>query len=191
MEQAGAHSRDLRKVTTGPHLGDSLDSVKFAGCDADNFQGTLVGYADLLARAPGRVTLQDSHLVSSSDHLRSAIAAGRARQHRRRALTHGLSVAVFCLSSCMTMESAFTAESDGSPADSESTAANSPPASEVMRTAAGPRAPGAAGSATGGFNSILRNRLRGTVGPEGEPEFDYPDICDDPAQRYRDRYGLA
>jgi hypothetical protein len=50
-----------------------------------------------------------------------------------------------------------------------------------------PRAPPGSRS----LNSIERNRLRGTVGSDEVPDFDFPDIHADPAQRYRDRYGVA
>ncbi len=40
-------------------------------------------------------------------------------------------------------------------------------------------------------NSILRNRLKDTVGSGEAPEFTYPDIDADPAQLYHERFGVA
>ena len=42
----------------------------------------------------------------------------------------------------------------------------------------------------GGGSSILRNRLRETVGGGEAPEFNYPDIDANPAKIYHDRFGL-
>jgi hypothetical protein len=106
-------------------------------------------------------------------------------------LTGFLAAVVLWVASSETIPSAFTAETAGSSSESESIAADPPPASDVAQAATGRPAPRTAGSASGSSNSILRNRLRGTVGSDEEPEFDYPDVCSDPAQRYRDRYGVV
>ncbi len=129
--------------------------------------------------------------MSTSDAARPATAAGRSQHDCCRAITRCLAAAIFWLSSCLTTPSAFSSETDGSSADSQSIPPNVPAASDGAPATAGPLAPRTAGTASGGFSSILRNRLRDTVGPDEEPEFDYPDICSDPAQRYRDRYGLV
>jgi hypothetical protein len=47
-----------------------------------------------------------------------------------------------------------------------------------------------AGAPSGTDNSILQNRLRDTVGEGEAPEFSFPDIDADPAQIYRDRFGV-
>lgn len=40
------------------------------------------------------------------------------------------------------------------------------------------------------FSPNLRNRLLDSVGADEEPQFNYPDIHDDPAKRYHDVYGV-
>ncbi len=40
------------------------------------------------------------------------------------------------------------------------------------------------------MNPILRNRLGSTIGADNEPQFNFPDIHDDPAKRYHDLYGV-
>ncbi|MBS0262140.1 MAG: transporter [Planctomycetes bacterium] len=40
------------------------------------------------------------------------------------------------------------------------------------------------------FNSILRNRIERTAESGEAPEFEYPDITDDPIARYRQRFGV-
>jgi hypothetical protein len=57
-------------------------------------------------------------------------------------------------------------------------------------TAAGPLAPGTPGPPSGSMSAILRNRLRDSVGPGEEPEFEYPDIHADPAKTYHDPFGV-
>jgi Putative MetA-pathway of phenol degradation len=42
----------------------------------------------------------------------------------------------------------------------------------------------------GDLNPALRNRLADSVGPGEEPEFNYPDIHEDPGKTYHDRYGI-
>jgi Putative MetA-pathway of phenol degradation len=61
--------------------------------------------------------------------------------------------------------------------------------------ALGASADGAGGSGysegrTSGMSSILRNRLDRAVGAGQAPEYSYPDIRAQPAQIYRDRYGV-
>src|SRR5262249_40738741 len=56
--------------------------------------------------------------------------------------------------------------------------------------AAGRLAPGTPGPPSGSMSAILRNRLRGTVAPGEEPEFNYPDIHAQPAKIYHDRFGV-
>jgi len=40
------------------------------------------------------------------------------------------------------------------------------------------------------MSPILRNRLRAETRGEGEPAYEYPDICEDPGERYHTRYGV-
>lgn len=61
-----------------------------------------------------------------------------------------------------------------------------PPVSATAPTTPAPRAR----SGTGGFSSILQNRLRDAVKETGEPEFTYPEIHSDPAKTYHDRFGI-
>ena len=45
-------------------------------------------------------------------------------------------------------------------------------------------------TSSGSFSSILENRIRHMEGGE-EPEFNFPDACSDPVQRWRDQFGLT
>ncbi|MFI5456509.1 MAG: hypothetical protein ACHRXM_13750 [Isosphaerales bacterium] len=56
--------------------------------------------------------------------------------------------------------------------------------------AAGPFTSGSANTQGGRLSSILRNRIQGEVGAGEEPQYNYPDIFDDPAKRYHDRFGI-
>ena len=51
-----------------------------------------------------------------------------------------------------------------------------------------------AGDFFDGLSSELRNRLADSIddadGSEGDPEFNYPDICEDPAKGYHDRFDV-
>jgi hypothetical protein len=60
----------------------------------------------------------------------------------------------------------------------------------VPAAATGRLTPGTAGSASDDESPILRNRLLGTVGAGEEPDFNYPEVHSDPAQRYHDRFGI-
>jgi hypothetical protein len=66
-----------------------------------------------------------------------------------------------------------------------------PSASAFAPPPAGALRSGAPGPRPSGISSILRNRLERAVGAGGEaPEYHYPDIHADPAQIYRDRFGV-
>ena len=45
-----------------------------------------------------------------------------------------------------------------------------------------------------GLSSELRNRIADSIddtdGSDGDPEFNYPDVCEDPAKGYHDRFGV-
>lgn len=49
---------------------------------------------------------------------------------------------------------------------------------------------GAANPSSGGMSSILRNRMEDAAGPDDDGGFAYPDIDTDPAQLYRERFGV-
>ncbi len=55
---------------------------------------------------------------------------------------------------------------------------------------AGGTATGSVNTRTSGMSSILRNRVQGEAGAEG-PQFDFPDLRAEPADIYRDRFGLV
>jgi hypothetical protein len=77
-------------------------------------------------------------------------------------------------------ETAFAAQPDGPPGSSLPMSSGVSPAGRARGTAA-------ATSASG--NSILQNRQR--VGENAESAFTFPDINADPAQIYRERFGVA
>ncbi len=56
----------------------------------------------------------------------------------------------------------------------------------ILDAAAAGRLPSGGSAQPGGLSSILRNRIQA----EGEVEYSYPDIHDDPAKRYHDRFGI-
>ena len=58
-------------------------------------------------------------------------------------------------------------------------------------SASGLFAPGSPGARITGFSSILRNRLTREFAAGEEVEYAYPNIHADPAQIYRDRYGVT
>jgi hypothetical protein len=75
-------------------------------------------------------------------------------------------------------------ESDATPSESSST-------SRAAGTALAARPPTAsAGQMPENVSSILRNRLAPSLESGAEPGFQYPDICDDPVARYRERFGV-
>jgi hypothetical protein len=69
-------------------------------------------------------------------------------------------------------------------------AAPSPSDGAPAGAAAGPLTSSPVDRQLGGLSPIFRNRLLGSVGAGEEPQFNYPDIHDDPARRYHDRYGV-